>query len=76
MLSINVNQNVIRTNDKTERVYDGQKLAAAWQNQQNDRAPREDWDQPGHSPNLIWVFAVRKGEVDAQADLSLRWAHR
>ena len=34
------------------------KWATTWQNQQNDRAPSEDSDQPGHSPSLIRVFAV------------------
>ena len=29
-----------------------------WQNQQNDCAPSEDSDQPGHPPSLIRVFAV------------------
>ena len=56
-------------------------------------APSEDSDQPGHSPSLIRVFAVRmkiawvlsyplnaqrrlsSDWADAQADLSLRWAH-
>ena len=33
--------------------------ATSWQNQQNDCAPSEDSDQPGHPPSLIWVFAVR-----------------
>ena len=33
--------------------------AAAWQNQQNDKAHSEDSDQPGHAPRLIRVFAVR-----------------
>ena len=32
--------------------------AASWQNQQNDCAPSEDSDQPGHLPSLIRVFAV------------------
>ena len=32
--------------------------AATWQNQQNDCAPSEDSDQPGHPPSLIRVFAV------------------
>ena len=67
--------------------------AATWQNQQNECAPSEDSDQPGHSPSLIWDFAVRMKKpwalsyslsaqrrlwsdwTDAQADLSLRWAH-
>ena len=31
---------------------------AARQNQQNDCAPSEDSDQPGHPPRLIGVFAV------------------
>ena len=65
----------------------------SWQNQQNDCAPSEDSDQPGHPPSLIRVFAVRMKKArglsypmsalrrfwsdwaDAQADLSLRWAH-
>ena len=33
--------------------------AASWQNQQNDCAPSQDSDQPGHPPSLIRVFAVR-----------------
>ena len=33
--------------------------AAPRQNQQNDCAPSEDSDQPGHPPSLIRVFAVR-----------------
>ena len=65
--------------------------AASWQNQQNECAPSEDPDQPGHLPNLIRVFAVHSiakdprflhadsedwsDWADAQADLSLRWAH-
>ena len=35
------------------------KQAASWQNQQNEYAPNEDSDQPGHPPSLIGVFAVR-----------------
>ena len=35
------------------------KGAASWQNQQNDCAPSEDSDQPGHPPSLNSVFAVR-----------------
>ena len=67
--------------------------AATWQNQQNECAPSEDSDQPGHPPSLIRVFTVRMKKLwvlsypliaqqrlwsdlaDAQADLSLRWAH-
>ena len=33
--------------------------ATTWQNQQNECAPSEDSDQPGHSPSLFRVFAVR-----------------
>ena len=33
--------------------------ATTWQNQQNDCAPSEDSDQPGHPPSLIRVFVVR-----------------
>ena len=32
--------------------------ATTWQNQQNECAPSEDSDQPGHPPSLITVFAV------------------
>ena len=67
--------------------------ATSWQNQQNDCAPSEDSDQPGHPPSVIRVFAVRMKKawvlsyplsaqrrlwsdwMDAQADMSLRWAH-
>ena len=53
-------------------------------------APREDSDQPGHPPSLItvrmkqaWVLSYPLSAqrrlwshwADAQADLSLRWAH-
>ena len=34
------------------------KWATTRQNQQNDCAPSEDSDQPGHPPSLIKVFAV------------------
>ena len=34
------------------------KWAASGHNQQNDCAPSEDSDQPGHPPSLIRVFAV------------------
>ena len=33
--------------------------ATTWQNQQNECAPSEDSDLPGHPPSLIRVFAVR-----------------
>ena len=33
--------------------------AASWQNQQNNFAPSEDSDQPGHPQSLIRVFPVR-----------------
>ena len=66
------------------------KRAATWQNQQNDCAPGNDSDQPGHSPSLIRVFADRMKKAwvlcyplsaqrrfwsDWADDLSLRWAH-
>ena len=35
------------------------KWATSWRNQQNDCAPSEDSDQPGHPPILIRVFTVR-----------------
>ena len=34
------------------------KWATTWQNQQNECAPSEDSDQPGHPPNLIRVLTV------------------
>ena len=34
--------------------------ATTWQNQQNEWAPSEDSDQPGHPPSLIRVFIVRR----------------
>ena len=67
--------------------------AATWQNRQNECAPSEDSDQPGHPSSPTRVFAVRMKKAwilsyplsaqripwsdwaDAQADLSLRWAH-
>ena len=64
--------------------------AATWQNHQNGYAPSENSDQPGHAPSLTGAFAVRMKKAwfrsyplsaqrrlrsDAQADLSLRWAH-
>ena len=50
---------------------------ASWQNQQNECAPSED--QPGH-PLRTHAFFYRQqwlwsDGTDAQADLSLRWAH-
>ena len=39
--------------------YTATKWAATCQNQQNECAPSEDSDQPGHPPSLIRVFAVR-----------------
>ena len=69
------------------------KWAMIWQNLQNDCAPSQDSDQPGHLPIMIRVFAVRmkkpwainyplsaqrrlwSDQADAQADLSLHWAH-
>ena len=60
--------------------------AATWQNQQSDCAPSVDSDQPGHPPSMIRVFTVRSmgsyadsedwsDWADAQAYLSLCWAH-
>ena len=37
--------------------------AASWQNEQNECAPSEDYDQPGHPPSLIRVFAVHMKKV-------------
>ena len=67
------------------------KCTASWQNQQNDCAPSEDSDQPGHPPSLITVFAVRMKKAWiltyplsaqrrlwsdwADAQANLRWAH-
>ena len=62
--------------------------ATTWQNQQNECAPSEDSDQPGHPPSLIRVFTVlmkkpwvlsyplsTQRRLRSQADLSLCWAH-
>ena len=47
--------------------------AATWQNQQNESAPREDSDMPGHPSSLIRVFAVRmkKAWVLSYPELSI-----
>ena len=37
--------------------------ATSWQNQQNECAPSEDSDQPGHPPSLIKVYAVHMKKV-------------
>ena len=78
---------------KTEPDFSKPNWAMTWQNQQNEFAPSEDSNQPGHLPSLIRVFAVRMTKAwilsyplnvqwrlwsdwtDAQADLSLCWAH-
>ena len=44
---------------KNEKAVTRRKCAATWQTQQNDCAPSEDSDQPGHPPSLIRVIAVR-----------------
>ena len=45
------------------------------QNQQNDCAPSEDSDQPGHPPSLIRVFAVRAlgGDVESAITITLAY---
>ena len=54
------------------------KWAATWQNQQNECAPSEDSDQPGHAPSLIslrkkkaWVLSY---PLSAQRRLWSDWA--
>ena len=49
--------------------------AATWQNQQNESAPSEDSDQPGHPPSLIKVFAVRSmgSPVWSESSLCAQW---
>ena len=65
--------------------------ATTLQNQQNECAPSEDSDQPGHPPSLIRIFAVRMKKacvlsyplstqgrvwsVWVDAQADLRWAH-
>ena len=65
------------------------KWAASWQNQQSECAPSEDSDQPSlirvfsvHSMGRKGPKLSSRGQrrlwsdwADAQADLSLRWAH-
>ena len=54
-------------------VRDEHKWAASWENQQNDCAPSKDSDQPGYlSSRGQW--RLWSNWVDAQADLSIRWA--
>ena len=83
----------LKINRKCRPSHAKDNWAASWQNIQNECAPSEDSDQPGHPPSLIRVFAVRMKKAwvlsyplsaqrrlwsdwaDAQADLSLRWAH-
>ena len=65
--------------------------AMTWKNQQNECAPSEDSDQPGHPSDQIFAVHMKKAWVlsyplsaqrrhwsdwvNAQADLSLRLAH-
>ena len=56
--------------------------AATWQNQQNEYAPSEDSDQPHEESLSAWrklgslaTHWVHNEDSDAQADLSLHWAH-
>ena len=50
------------------------KWAVTWQNQQNECAPSEDSDQPGHLSRLIRVFAVRmKKSWVFSYPLSVQW---
>ena len=46
--------------------------AATWQNIQNECAPSEDSDQPGHPPSLIRVFADR---MKKPGSLAVHWTH-
>ena len=48
--------------------------ATTWQNQQNECAPSEDSDQPGHSHSLIRVFTVRMKKAWVLSyQLSTQW---
>ena len=56
--------------------------AASWQNQQNDFAPSEDSDQPGHVRSVIRAFAVHMKKawvlsypLSAQQRLWSDWMH-
>ena len=56
--------------------------AAKWQNQQNECAPSNDSDQPGHPPSLIRVITVRMKKawvlsypLSAQQRLWSDWAN-
>ena len=53
--------------------------AVTRQNQQCGCAPSKDSDQPGHPPSLSYPLSAQRrlwsDWTDAQADLSLRWAH-
>ena len=41
--------------------------AATWQNQQNECAPSEDSDQPGHPPSLISLRCALSGQLRTPA---------
>ena len=62
-----VNEIILAANQDIRQVSIKLIWATTWQNQQNECAPSEDSDQPGHRLWLDWA--------DAQADLSLRWVH-
>ena len=49
--------------------------AASRQNQQNECAPSEDSDQSGHPLYSCGQWRLWSDWADAQAELSLRWAH-
>ena len=50
----------------------GRNWAASWQNQQNDCAPSEDSDQPGHPPSLTESSLSTKRKLWS---LATHWAH-
>ena len=46
--------------------------AATWQNHQNEYAPSEDSDQPGHPPSLLRVLLSARRKLGS---LATHWAH-
>ena len=50
---------------------DRDRWAVSWQNQQNECAPSEDSDQPGHLPRLNWVFGICPGW--SESSLCTQW---
>ena len=61
-LTRNLNKTMMENynfDSKITMAVDEMQIEVTRQNHQNECAPSEDSDQPGHRPSLIRVFAVR-----------------